>query len=116
MYTDGLNDVRVSPHFILREFQCRCCGRVMTSSRILEMLERLRAAWGRPLVVTSGYRCRARNEAAGGAPRSLHMKGRAVDIAVQANDQDLFAVLARSAGFCGIINGREKNYVHIAIG
>lgn len=43
-------------------------------------LDPLRAAIGKPIVVTSGYRCPALNRAVGGATSSLHMKGYAADI------------------------------------
>jgi hypothetical protein len=114
---DGeLNRVRISPHFMLSEFQCRCCGRVMISARLLEMLETLRALCRRPLIITSGYRCRAHNEAVGGALRSAHMSGRAADIsAPDAAAQDILAGCARTVGFRGIIKGEAKKYVHLGL-
>ena len=45
-----------------------------------KFLDPLRAALGKPIVVTSGYRCPALNRAVGGATSSLHMKGYAADI------------------------------------
>lgn len=44
------------------------------------VLDPLRAAWGAPIIVTSGYRCPALNKAVGGAASSQHMKGMAADI------------------------------------
>lgn len=44
------------------------------------VLDPLREAWGRPLVVTSGYRCAALNRAVGGAKMSMHLTGQAADI------------------------------------
>lgn len=46
-----------------------------------EVLEPLRAAWGQPLRVNSGYRCPAVNALVGGAATSQHVKGEAADIA-----------------------------------
>ena len=45
-----------------------------------QVLDPLRAAWGAPIVVNSGYRCPALNEAVGGSKTSDHMTGRAADI------------------------------------
>lgn len=45
------------------------------------VLQPLRDAWGKPLKVNSGYRCKALNAAVGGAPTSQHVKGEAADIA-----------------------------------
>lgn len=52
--------------------------------RIVELadtvLDPLRAAWGSPLRVTSGYRCKELNEAVKGSKTSAHLLGSAADI------------------------------------
>lgn len=110
-----VNDIRVSPHFSLREFQCRCCGAVMLSALLLEKLEALRTALGRPVVLTSGYRCRAHNSRVGGAPSSLHMRGMAADIAADAAWQERVEAAAGGLGFKELIRGGAKNYIHLAV-
>ena len=45
-----------------------------------EMLERIRSTLGAPVVVTSGYRGRAVNQAVGGVTSSDHTQGHAADI------------------------------------
>ena len=47
---------------------------------IEQVLDPLRAAWGAPIIVTSGYRSNALNKAVGGASNSQHRKGEAADI------------------------------------
>ena len=47
---------------------------------VTNVLDRLRSGWGRPIIVTSGYRCKELNVAVGGARNSQHLKGQAVDI------------------------------------
>ena len=42
-------------------------------------LELVRAALGKPIVITSGYRCPELNKRVGGVPTSAHTKGLAVD-------------------------------------
>lgn len=44
------------------------------------VLDPLREAWGKPITVTSGYRCAALNKAVGGVPTSMHLTGNAADI------------------------------------
>ena len=44
------------------------------------VLDPLRKAYGKPIVVSSGYRCEALNKAVGGSKTSDHMNGRAADI------------------------------------
>ena len=45
-----------------------------------EVLQPLRDAWGKPLAVNSGFRCRELNEEVGGVPTSQHRKGEAADV------------------------------------
>ena len=47
---------------------------------VTNVLDRLRSEWGRPIIVTSGYRCKELNAAVGGARYSQHLKGQAADI------------------------------------
>lgn len=44
------------------------------------LLDPLREAWGGPLIVTSGYRCPALNEAVEGSETSAHTAGWAADL------------------------------------
>ena len=48
-----------------------------------EVLQPLRDHLGRPVVISSGYRCRELNEKVGGAKNSQHMRGEAADIRVK---------------------------------
>lgn len=44
------------------------------------LLQPIRDAWGKPIIVTSGYRCYRLNRAVGGSPTSAHPLGWAADI------------------------------------
>lgn len=44
------------------------------------LLQPIRDAYGKPIKVTSGFRCRKLNQAVGGSPSSAHMRGYAADI------------------------------------
>ena len=50
---------------------------------ITKFLEPLRVAYGKPLVISSGYRCPRLNQAVGGVSTSAHKTGYAVDIQVK---------------------------------
>ena len=45
-----------------------------------QLLDPIREAWGEPIVVSSGYRCKELNALVGGAKNSHHMLGCAADI------------------------------------
>lgn len=47
---------------------------------VQNVLDPLREAYGKPIYVTSGYRCPRLNAAVGGVANSNHMKGLAADI------------------------------------
>ena len=44
------------------------------------VLDPLREAWGKPITVTSGYRCADLNRKVGGVTTSMHLTGQAADI------------------------------------
>ena len=54
-----------------------------------ELVERfiqpLRNAYGKPIIISSGYRCEKLNRAVGGVSNSVHMKGYAADLQISGN-------------------------------
>lgn len=90
-----LNEFQITENFSLREFQCPCCHTVMLHPKLAASLQKLREAWGKPLTVTSGYRCARHNAEVGGVPNSRHMRGLAADVAVPRAEQEKFRTLAR---------------------
>ena len=55
-----------------------------------EVLDPLREAYGKPIRVSSGYRCPKLNRLVGGSPNSQHTRGEAADIQpVVGNEGDL---------------------------
>jgi len=47
------------------------------------VLEPLRVAMGRPINISSGFRCEQLNKAVGGVYNSQHLKGQAADISIE---------------------------------
>lgn len=71
----------LSRNFSVKEFSCKCpCGRSLMDDELVKSLQKLRLRYGQPIYLTSAYRCEMHNIKVGGAPRSLHKKGMAVDI------------------------------------
>lgn len=73
----------LSKNFSRREFECPCCGEAPISTLLISELQRLRDNIGRPIIVTSGYRCQKYNEDVGGVVGSQHVFGTAADIIVR---------------------------------
>ena len=85
------------------------------------VLDPLREAWGKPLHVNSGYRCRALNKAVGGVPASQHMRGEAADITAgsEAGNLILAGILIEQGKFDQMIlekGGRlgDTNWIHVS--
>jgi uncharacterized protein YcbK (DUF882 family) len=82
---------------------------------LVELLEAVRAQWGKPVVISSGYRCPSHNRRVKGAARSLHLEGRAADVLVPFNEQSAVEVFARRAGFTQVIPYGRRNFMHLGI-
>jgi uncharacterized protein YcbK (DUF882 family) len=101
----------------MEEFLCPCCGRGKAARLLVLCLDLLRAAWGEPVIVNSGWRCEAHNAAVGGAKNSRHKTGCAADIrAPNGGDRAAFAALtARLYGLPGWEIRVRDSFVHIAV-
>lgn len=79
-------------------------------------LEPARAALGRPLRITSGYRAEALNTAVGGSPTSQHLLAQAADVTC-AIPSDLFDWLrtAQPRGIGQVIYYPAQRFVHCAL-
>lgn len=86
---------------------------------IEKVLDPLREAYGKPIIVTSGYRCPALNKAVGGSATSDHMKGCAADIHgtpnTKAENKRLFHMI-QSLGldFDQLIDEKGFSWVHVS--
>lgn len=81
------------------------------------VLDPLREAWGRPLAVSSGYRCPALNRAVGGSATSHHMKGMAADITTgnKVDNRRLFQLIINlKLPFTQLIDERDFSWVHVS--
>ena len=104
----------LGPHFKEEEFACRCCGKVRVNVYLVAMLEQLREyLGGRPVVITSGYRCLEHNKQVGGAKLSQHLLGNAADIVVGGVAPEEVAIVADQIGFPGL--GRYAGFTHVDV-
>ena len=70
----------LSKNFTRKDFKCPCgCSRQMVDSELVEKLQTIRDKLGKPIKVTSGYRCIPHNAAVGGSSGSKHRYGMAAD-------------------------------------
>ena len=81
------------------------------------ILDPLREAWGRPIIVTSGYRCEVLNKLVGGVPTSQHKQGQAADISagsIEDNKKLFDLAIKLKLPFDQIIDEYGYKWVHIS--
>lgn len=106
--------MNLTKNFTKEEMACKHCGQCKMDDGFMKKIQELRDSWGRPIRITSGYRCETHNKAVGGKPDSQHLKGIAADIDVSGmtgNERFWFLDMAMSLGFRGI--GIDKNFLHL---
>lgn len=86
---------------------------------VANVLDPLREAWGKPIVVTSGYRCAKLNRAVGGAARSQHCTGEAADIRTLSDraweNRQLFDLIRKlKLPFDQLIDEYNYDWVHVS--
>jgi zinc D-Ala-D-Ala carboxypeptidase len=108
---------RLSEHFSQHEFECHCgkCVVQKVDPLLIEKLEKVRAAYGGPIQVNSGYRCarhqaflRLQHHMSTSTGTSTHELGQAADI--QGEDMALLYTLCEQE-FMAI--GVAKNFLHV---
>lgn len=80
-------------------------------------LQRIRCALGRPMIITSGYRCPELNLAVGGVESSQHVKGEAADFISPSfgRPSDITEYLSDRMGILGIDQLiLESSWVHVS--
>lgn len=104
--------MQLTRHFSRAEMQCPRTQRCMMRPEFMEALEKVRVAYGKPMVITSGFRSAEHNKHVGGAPFSQHLFGNAVDISItNASDRFLLVREAIRHGFTGIET--SSKHVHL---
>lgn len=81
------------------------------------VLDPLRESWDKPIIVTSGFRCKAVNDKVGGVATSQHTKGEAVDIDIGTPEQnkELFDFICKSGiTFDQLIGEKKFQWLHIS--
>ena len=112
---------RLAPSFAVRELRCRDgSDTIMVDQALPVLLQAIREHFGKPVVITSGYRTAAHNAKVGGSKSSQHLLGRAADIQVQGVAVEAVAAYAEvlmpdwgGVGRYPVKPGRATGWVHV---
>ena len=125
--------IQLTPHFTLGEL-CNTSNEQYKKLNLLKaqeqmgkmymlagFAERVREIVGKPLIITSGYRCPELNKAIGGALTSQHIFCEAIDFVVKGmRPEDIFnRIVTSDLKYNQIIierNTKGSQWVHISIG
>lgn len=93
--------------------------RAALTALVTNILDPLREAYGKPIVVTSGFRCPRLNRAVGGVAKSQHMKGEAADIRTlsdrPSDNKKLFDLIIKlGLPFDQCIDEYGYNWIHVS--
>ncbi len=81
---------------------------------LLDMIDKAREIYGKPIHITSGYRTEDHNRKVGGVDSSSHLKGLAIDVAcVRSRDRFEMLTALIEVGFNRV--GVASTFIHVDI-
>ena len=77
-------NITLTKNFKVREFACKDgSDAIFISMDLVELLQKIRDHFGKPVTINSAYRTAAYNKKVDGAAQSQHLYGMAADISIQ---------------------------------
>lgn len=103
------------PNFSEAEFRCRHTGKCNMHPDHMRKLQHLRSVFGKPMVVTSGFRDPSHPAEVRKQTPGEHTTGRATDIAISGPDALRLIKLAVDLGFTriGVQQKGEGRFIHL---
>lgn len=77
--------MKQTEYFTEKEFYCKCgkCEPKLPPDELIDALVEIREHYDSPLIINSAYRCKEHNAKIGGAAKSRHIEGDAVDFVIK---------------------------------
>lgn len=110
---------QLSANFKSTEFDCHgsgCCSSTLIDEDLVNYVQKIRNHFGKPVNISSAYRCNIHNKNVGGATGSRHKKGEAADIYIKDVAPIEIAQYAETIGILGIglyETNKDGFFVHI---
>lgn len=107
---------KLSANFKVREFACTDgSDPIFIDSDLVDILQKIRAHFGKPVTINSAYRTPGKNKACGGSVYSQHLYGKAADIRISGVAPGTIAAYAEKLmpkkGGIGIYN----TFIHVDV-
>lgn len=108
-------------YFRKEEFRCKCGGKFCSGfpaqpeKQLVLLADRVRSHFGAPMTVSSGVRCRQHNANVGGAAKSRHMSGKAMDFTVRGKTASEVLAFVKAQPEVRYAYAIDGNYVHMDI-
>ena len=103
-------------NFSAKEFDCQHCGKNEMQADFMSRLQALRMRYGKPMKITSGYRCPEHPIEAKKAKPGAHASGLACDVGVDGQQAYDLIRHALQLGFTGIgvsQKGSGPRFIHL---
>ena len=107
-----------SKYFSYDEMKCKCgCDQAPMDQNFMHMLDSIREHYGKPIIISSGYRCPAHPIEAKKAKPGSHTTGKAADLAVSGGDamQIMGLALLSDIRRVGVQQKGEGRFIHLDI-
>lgn len=107
------------PNFTRDEFKCSHTGKCEMDSEFMDTLQAIRYEYGKPMIITSGYRHYTHPiEAAKGHKNGEHVQGRCCDVSVRGEDAYNLIRIAMKHGITriGVNQKGGGRFLHLGMG
>lgn len=113
----------IAPYITREEYQCRHCRKLppdfddhmhpMIYDILFGSFEVIREAYGKPIYISSGYRCPLHNSFIGGKPLSAHLFGLALDLKTGQDTEQVYQIIQTEVPDLRV--GKYQTFLHIDI-
>ena len=108
-------------HFNREEFRCKCGGKYCDGfpaepeMKLVQLADRVREHFDKPMRVSSGVRCKTHNANVGGSAASRHMSGKGMDFCVDGLPASVVLPYVQSQTSVRYAYAIDGNYIHMDI-
>ena len=108
-------NLKLSNNFTVKEFACKDgSDSVLIDTALVELLQKIRDYFGKPVTITSAYRTPEHNRKVGGSSGSYHVKGMAADIKISGVSAVEIAYFAQTVtNGVGVYYYGSSDFVHV---